>query len=71
MLAWHGMRRGRIINRNDYCTGEKAAGISSLFGLNPTLTLVANLFHHYKAEISAEFFPSLGAFREVKCEAKF
>jgi hypothetical protein len=33
--------------------------------------LLANLFHHYKAEIYAELFPSLGAFKEVKCEAKF
>jgi hypothetical protein len=31
VLAWRGMRRGGIITRNDYRTGEKAPGISSLF----------------------------------------
>jgi hypothetical protein len=33
--------------------------------------LLANLFPRYKAEMSAELFPSLGAFKEVKGEAKF
>jgi hypothetical protein len=33
--------------------------------------LLANLFHRYKAEISAKLFPGLGAFKEVKYEAKF
>jgi hypothetical protein len=40
-------------------------------GPNPTLILLANLFHRYKAEISAGPFPSLGDFKEVKGEAKF
>ena len=31
VLAWRGMRRSGITTRNDYRTGEKAAGISSLF----------------------------------------
>ena len=33
--------------------------------------LLANLFHRYNAEIYAEFFPGLGAFKAVKCGAKF
>jgi hypothetical protein len=31
---------------------------------------LANLCHRYRAKISAEFFPSLGAFKEVKGEEK-
>jgi hypothetical protein len=32
---------------------------------------LANLFEPYKAEISAEVFPHLCAFKKVICEAKF
>jgi hypothetical protein len=45
-----------------------------LFQTSPAVSagiLLANLLHRYKAEISAGPFPSLGAFKEVKGEAKF
>jgi hypothetical protein len=32
--------------------------------------LLANLFPRYNAEIYAELFPGLGAFKAVKCGAK-
>jgi hypothetical protein len=32
---------------------------------------LANLFHRCTAELSAELFPSLSAFKEAKCEEKF
>jgi len=37
---------------------------------NPRI-LLANLFEPYEAEISAEVFPHLCAFKKVICEAKF
>jgi hypothetical protein len=33
--------------------------------------LLANLFPRYNAELYTELFPGLGAFKAVKCEAKF
>jgi hypothetical protein len=33
--------------------------------------LLANLFPRYNAELYTKLFPGLGAFKAVKCEAKF
>jgi hypothetical protein len=66
-----------------FCTGSSKLSMfeEAVYGVklpalrsSPTVSgriLLANLFHRYKAEISAELFPSLGAFKEVKGEAKF
>jgi hypothetical protein len=56
--------------RNIYRRFGVAEGIFSRLSFIVRI-LLANLFEPYKAEISAEVFPHLCAFKKVICEAKF